>query len=179
MSKIKKFVGIDISKDTFDVCYPNGKHAIFANDSEGFKLFTKQLDDDFHCVMEQTGRYHHPLAYYLKSIGIAVSVENSLRIKRFSQLSLKATKTDKADAKVIRDYAVQFEPKEWLAPKSYIAKCRELRALVVLLKKQKTALMNQQHSLKSSVDPSKEVTKFLKKELVELLKKNQIFRKDN
>jgi transposase len=168
MNKNKEFVGIDISKDSFDVCYPNGKHAKFLNKLEGFKLFAKKLQSDWHCVMEQTGRYHHPLAHYLKSLEMTVSVENGLVIKRFSQLLLKSTKTDKADAKIIRDYAIQFNPKEWETPKPYISQCRELRSLVVLLKKQRTALKNQDHSLKSSVE---EVLKFLKKELIEMNKK--------
>lgn len=171
MNKSKEFVGIDISKDSFDVCYTDGKHDKFSNDQKGFKLFVKTLNTNSHCVMEQTGRYHQPLAYYLKSKAIAVTVENALVIKHFSQLLLKTAKTDKADAKVIRDYAIQFKPKEWEAPKSYIAKCRELRALVILLQKQQTAFKNQQHSLKSSVDPCVDVLKFLKKELQEMKKK--------
>lgn len=171
MNKIKEFVGIDISKDSFDVCDAEGKHDKYSNDVEGFKAFLETLNFDSHCVMEQTGRYHQPLACYLKSKGIPVSVENALVIKHFSRLLLKTAKTDKADAKVIRDYAVQFRPKEWEPPKAYIAKCRELRALVVLLQKQQTAFKNQDHSLKSSVAPCAEVLKFLRKELQGLVKK--------
>ena len=171
MNEVKEFVGIDISKDSFDVCYPDGKHEKFSNNNEGFKSFLEKIDLEWHCVMEQTGRYHHPLAHYLKSFDITVSVENGLVIKRFSQLLLKSTKTDKADAKTIRDYAIQFKPKEWEAPEEYISEGREIRSLVILLKKQRTALKNQEHSLKSSNKPSKQVLKFLKKEQLELSKK--------
>lgn len=171
MNEVKEFVGIDISKDSFDVCYADDKHTVFSNDQNGFKQFVKTLNDSTHCVMEQTGRYHQPLAYYLQSKSIGVSVENALVIKHFSRLLLKSTKTDKADARLIKDYAVQFKPKEWEAPKPYIAKCRDLRALIVLLQKQQTAFKNQQHSLKSSVDPCLEVLKFLKRELNQMKKK--------
>ena len=171
MNKNKEFVGIDISKDCFDVCYSDGKFDKFSNDQKGFKLFVKSLNTESHCVMEQTGRYHQPLAHYLKSKSITVTVENALVIKHFSRLLLKSTKTDKADAKLIRDYAIQFQPKEWEAPKVYIAKCRELRSLVILLQKQQTAFKNQLHSLKSSVNPCSEVVKFLRTELLELKQK--------
>lgn len=171
MNEVKEFVGIDISKDSFDVCYSDDKHAIFSNDKEGFKLFLKTLKINSHCVMEQTGRYHQPLACYLKLHAVAVSCENALVIKHFSRLLLKSAKTDKADAKLIRDYAIQFQPREWEPPKAYISECRELRALVVLLQKQQTALKSQLHSLKSSVNPCKEVLKFLRKEIQELKQK--------
>jgi transposase len=171
MNEVKEFVGIDISKDSFDTCDVLGKYDKFSNNVKGFKIFEKTLNENSHCVMEQTGRYHQPLAHYLRSKGHKVSVENALVIKHFSRLLLKSVKTDKADAKLIRDYAIQFSPKEWQEPKIYISKCREIRALVLLLQKQQTAFKNQSHSLKSSVNPCSEVLKFLCKELKEVKKK--------
>ena len=171
MNEVKEFVGIDISKDSFDVCYPDGKYDKFSNNLDDFRLFLKTLKPNNHCVMEQTGRYHQRLAYYLKEKEIAVSVENALVIKHFSRLLLKSAKTDKADAKLIRDYAIQFQPKEWEQPKVYISRCREIRGVIVLLKKQQTALKNQEHSLKSTVDPSTQLLKFLRKELLQMKKK--------
>ena len=150
MNKIKEFVGIDISKDYFDVVYPNGKYDRFANSMKGFRIFEKTLNGNAHCVMERTGRYYESLAFYLKERGIIVTVENALVIKRFVQMHLKVTKTDKADAKMIQLYAEVFQPKEWIAPKKSILQSKELCALSNQLKKQKTALHNQLHSIKVS-----------------------------
>jgi transposase len=51
MSKDKEYVGIDISKDYFDVCYADGKHNQFENNKEGFSKFKKTISDNSHCVL--------------------------------------------------------------------------------------------------------------------------------
>ncbi len=60
---------------------------------------------DSICVMEATGVYHLPLAKYLHSKDIDLSVVNPTRIKRFSQMTLNRNKTDKSDAKMISLHA--------------------------------------------------------------------------
>jgi transposase len=168
MNKGKEFVGIDISKDFFDVFYRDGRHEKFANTLKGFKQFLKTLSAKAHCVMEQTGRYYEPLAFFLKEKEIAVSVENALVIKRFMQMHLKSTKTDKADAKLIQEYATVFEPKEWRAPSESVQQSRELWALSGQLKKQKTALGNQLHSIKTSGRGGKVVQQIIKRQVKEI-----------
>ena len=98
MNKDKQYVGIDMSKDVFDVSYPDGSHKTFVNNKAGFKKFLKSLSANVQCVMENTGRYHQPLAYYLYDHEVDVSVMNVLVIKRFIQMRLRVTKTDKADS---------------------------------------------------------------------------------
>ena len=105
MNKATKFLGIDISKDVFDVSFPDGKHLQFTNDNKGYLQFGKLLTQDHHCVMEATGSYHLCLATWLFIEGRSISVVNALVIKRFVQMRLKLAKTDKADAKMIRLYA--------------------------------------------------------------------------
>lgn len=117
MKKYTNFYGIDVSKDTFDVMDAQGKHSQFSNNSAGFKKFLKELKNTDLCVLEVTGVYHLLLSNYLYSNNIPVSVENPLRIKRFSQMHLKRNKTDKADAKMICLYAQNqevtlYRPKE-------------------------------------------------------------------
>ncbi len=150
MSKNKQYAGIDMSKDVFDVSYPDGSHKTFENDKQGFRSFIQSLSGEVHCVMENTGRYHQPLACYLYDHCLDVSVMNALVIKRFIQMRLKVTKTDKADAKMIREYAEWDSPELWEPPSEYITQCKNLRGLVALLVKQRTALKNQLHSLKNS-----------------------------
>ncbi len=104
MNKSAIFVGIDISKDTFDVYDSEQGHFQFNTDANGFKLFRKQLTSDHWCVMEATGCYDQRLAITLFEKGLRISVINPLIIKRFMQIKLSRLKTDKSDAKMICRY---------------------------------------------------------------------------
>lgn len=99
------YLGIDISKDTFDVINKEGKHTQYSNNNKGFSKFYKAIPKNSLCTMEVTGIYHLCLAKFLFYKEVAVSVVNPLRIKRFSQMHLSRNKTDKADAKIIALYA--------------------------------------------------------------------------
>ncbi len=99
MNKNKQFLGIDISKDVFDVVDHQDHHHQYSNDQSGFKEFHKILTQQSHCVMEVTGSYYQGLANWLHSKSIDVSVVNPLSVKRFIQMRLKTSKTDKADGR--------------------------------------------------------------------------------
>jgi transposase len=149
MSKCKEFFGIDISKDVFDVVDFQEKHYQFKNDHSGFKEFGKLLDEYSHCVMEATGCYYQKLATWLYSRSINVSVVNPLSVKRFIQMRLKTSKTDKLDAQMIRRYGEAEQPKLWSPPSKLIIEATELHKLIELLVKQRAALKNKLHGLKS------------------------------
>jgi transposase len=147
MSKNKQFCGIDISKDLFDVVDHLEHHHQFQNDASGFKEFGKILTENSHCVMEVTGSYYQGLATWVHSKSIDVSVVNPLSVKRFIQMRLKASKTDKADAKMIRLYAEAENPGLWQPPSEYIIEANDLHRLITLLLRQRTALKNKLHGL--------------------------------
>jgi transposase len=98
MSKITEFFGIDISKDVFDVVDSSENHYQFKNDLSGFRELGKMLGENSHCVMEVTSCYYQELATWLYSRSFKVSVVNPLSVKRFIQMRLKTSKTDKLDA---------------------------------------------------------------------------------
>ncbi|MGI9570963.1 MAG: IS110 family transposase [Desulfobulbia bacterium] len=159
MNKIKQFCGIDISKDVFDVVDHLEHHHQFKNDASGFKEFGKILVENSHCVMEVTGCYYQGLANWLYSRSINVSVVNPLSVKRFIQMRLKTSKTDKADAGMIRLYGEAENPELWHPPSEYIIEANELHGLITLLLRQRTALKNKQHALKAKgISKSKVVT---------------------
>ena len=149
MSKCKEFFGIDISKDVFDVVGPSENHHQFKNDPSGFKAFGKLLDGSSHCVMEATGSYYQGLATWLFSQSIDVSVVNPLSVKRFIQMRLKTSKTDKMDALMIRLYGESEEPKLWNPPSKLIIEATELHKLIELLVRQRAGLKNRLHALES------------------------------
>ena len=149
MNKSKKFFGIDISKDVFDVMDHSDIHHQFKNDLTGFRKFGKILSEDSHCVMEVTGSYYQNLATWLFSKSIDVSVVNPLSVKRFIQMRLKTSKTDKSDARMIRFYGEYEEPGLWQPPSEYIIEANELHKLIEFLLRQRTALKNKLHGLSS------------------------------
>lgn len=147
MDKIKHYCGIDVSKDTIDVKSIQIGHKVYDNNLKGFRNLLKESSPKTHFVMEATGVYHEKLALFLYNKGCSVSVVNPLVIKRFSQMLLRSTKTDKADAEMIFMFASKNDPDLWKPLAAYIEACKDLNGVLSLLLKQRTALLNKQHSL--------------------------------
>jgi transposase len=118
-------LGVDISKDTFDVALLREgkfKHKKFRNTASGFKELSVWLDrlkvTSMHVCMEATGTYGEALAQYLFDANHQVSVVNPARIKGFSQGELMRTKTDKSDASLIARFCLAMKPMLW-SPEPY------------------------------------------------------------
>jgi transposase len=152
----KIVVGIDISKDSFDVALPHGskegcyQHLKFGNTAAGFKQLFSHLPAASHCVMEASGVYYLPLAIYLHGQGMRVSVVNPLTIKRFAQMRLMRAKTDKKDAAIIAEYGKVEKPVLWQPRPQHMLQMQQLQTLQDNLASQLTRLKNQQQTFKSS-----------------------------
>ncbi|CDF80827.1 transposase, IS110 family [Formosa agariphila KMM 3901] len=170
MNKDIKYFGIDISHLVFDVTDSDGNYYQFKNTISGFKKFTKLLDLDSHCVMEATGYYHYQLAYYLLELGIKVSVENPLAVKRFIQMKLSKIKTDKSDSKLICEYAKQVDLKPWEGQSKHQTECLQMTRLLSVYTKQSTMLKNKIHGEAVLGNPSKAVVSSIKRSLKHVLK---------
>lgn len=126
MAKVSKIIGIDISKEKFDACFSfnEGEKSVqdsYSYDEKGIRLFLKEVQDDCICVMEATGVYHLRLAYALYDRGVSVSIVNPLSVKNFSRAVMCRTKTDKADARLLVEYARRMEITIWEpTPSNYI-----------------------------------------------------------
>ncbi len=116
----KEIIGIDFSKDKFDVyCRCCGAHAVFANTTEGFKQFKKWLRkllgknvSDAFIVMEHTGIYTYMFEQYLHQEKISFTKKPGYEIKHSS--GLVRGKNDKVDAKRIAEYG--WEKRDKLQP---------------------------------------------------------------
>lgn len=105
------FVGIDVAKNKHDVAVLNeqGKLVLkpitFSNNRDGFEFLhntLKQLNQDCLIALEDTGHYAFNLLNFLHQQGYQIYTYNPLLIKEFAKsLSLRKTKTDKKDARVI------------------------------------------------------------------------------
>lgn len=165
MSKITNYVGIDISKDFFDVFDPMKGHMQYSNDSQGIKLFFKTLSPESWCIMEATGSYYQKLAMFLYTKEISLSVVNPLVVKRFIQMKLRRNKNDKADAKMISQYGNEQQVTQWKPDPEYIELCSVLFSTMELYTKQLTALKNKLHSVQSRGIKGGVIVKSLNKQI--------------
>ncbi|HHT9130839.1 MAG TPA: IS110 family transposase [Candidatus Brocadiaceae bacterium] len=126
MKELKSCVGIDVSKDSFEVCIKQLKdergvikatHS-FQNEFSGFESllnWTLRKVSNPIFVMETTGVYHEDLTHYLYENGQKVSVVLANKMKHFAKSLNMKTKTDKADAQMIAQYGLE-RPLEWWKP---------------------------------------------------------------
>lgn len=164
-----KFIGIDISKQTFDVGYQKQeKWQLFQlpNTPKGFTSLLGHLNQEDYVVMEASGPYYLPLASYLYNKGYKVVVENPLVIKRYSQMKLYRAKTDKKDAQAIAQYASINPLKLWVPDSGVIIGLKQLQTAIEGLQKMILQAKNQLSAFKSSglVEPTlaKELSKTIK-----------------
>lgn len=135
------FVGIDVAKSKHDCCIIDSNGVIIddslriPNTKEGFNtLYTSIISalesSDLSNVkigLESTGHYSTNITNYLYSKGFHITVLNPLVTNAFRKVgTLRKTKTDKCDAKVIATMLFSDESKSY-SPSSY--QIQELKSL--------------------------------------------------
>lgn len=182
MIKEQNYVGIDISKLTFDVAILNQKktynHHKFSNDEEGFLSFFKLLDKESDvCIMEASGPYYLKLATFLQSKRVSVSVINPLVIKRFSQMRMIRTKTDKKDASMIAEYGKTEKPDLWSSDQDYVLELKQMFAYTEQLNKHRTGLLRQREAFNHNSVSSDDLNKSLNRMVIEIEKEISLIEK--
>ena len=172
-------IGIDMSKDTFQACFDEGKGKKFDNTEDGIKGFVSEIlklkfrKNDTRIGVESTGVYHLLLAIRLTDLGWSVYVINPLESHKMIMQGLRTVKTDRLDAEKIRLMTLSkhgylfCDTKETLILKGLIS---ERLALVEMRQQTKQRLgvnklktLALQSSLPSShQDPLKTLTKNIK-----------------
>lgn len=164
---MSKCTGIDISKQTFDCSITNEDGKIEArklpNNLKGFEKLKTLLPEGAHVVMESSGPYYYQLAFFLFKNNIRISVVNPLVIRRFCQMRMVRTKTDKKDAAMIREYGITEKPKLWEPDAPSITKLKQLNGAIDLLDKNITALSNQLEAFTQMPDADKKLLSSIKK----------------
>ncbi len=153
-------LGIDISKDKFDVALLKSDQIIargqFSNNRPGFKelnIWLKKRDTDVvWACLEATGRYGDQLAFTLHENGHQVSIVNPVKIKRYAESKLRRNKTDQLDAALISDFCATQKPDLWTPPPLEIRQLQEMvRRLNTLIGERTREQNRQQSGLKSEV----------------------------
>jgi transposase len=154
--RFKWFLGIDVSKETFDACcIPGHGERLFnlsaSMDRKGFEELIKQLPtlsipkESVLVGMESTACYHINLYSFLVSLGYSVMVINPLLISNFVKLQLRKTKTDKKDAYVIAQFLLLN--RDCLSQTILSSDISDLRDL----SRQRESLVDQMSSTKSEI----------------------------
>ena len=174
MTKVSKIIGIDISKEKFDVCFsfqPCGYSSkTYTYNDGGISCFLNEVPADCICIMEATGIYHLRLAYALNKRGVYVSIVNPLSVKNFSRAVMCRTKTDKADARQLVDYARRMELVEWQPTSENYIRIQQIYRTIELFMTNKTQLENQLEAISNSPIQDRILRSILKRNIT-LLKK--------
>jgi transposase len=177
-TQFETFVGIDVSKDKFDVAYSHlTKGKTFAYTKAGLKKFLlslKEFDEPFICL-EATGGLERELARTLHENGCSVAVVNPRQIRNFARASNQLAKTDQIDARIISQFAETMQPRTTLALTTSQQKIRDFTARRRQLSKM---LVQERNRLGSTVDKDirkmiQQVIKLYKKQLEAVQKKQQ------
>lgn len=158
----KHFIGIDVSKQTLDLCVMQQNQKVFSltisNSEKELKLFWKQLlkqcphfdgEQAIFC-MEHTGIYNNFILDFLLSKHVAICLENPTQIKYSN--GMQRGKNDKIDAERIALYAYKEREnlKTWQPPRTVIKLLKHLSVL-------RTRLLNSKKALSA---PLKELSSF-------------------
>lgn len=132
----KQFLGIDISKDSFDITLLKSSGEVklekkLLMDRDGFDTLLKYLSlypkDSLLIAMEATGIYHLPLLTFLFENSFKCVVINPILIKSFiGSTTLRKTKNDKKDAASIALFTLKSHQLLHLASPDTIETLRPL-----------------------------------------------------
>jgi transposase len=156
---MKLVAGIDVSKDSLQVCLKEQSEKgigikrthSFSNDYNGFKELLKRSGKDpsepVAYVMEATGSYYENVACFLYDQGREVYVVLANRIKHYAKSLNVKTKTDKVDASIIAGFGIE---REMSKREPVCAEYRQLRDLcreLLSIRKEVNRAKNQRHAM--------------------------------
>jgi len=134
------YVGIDISKASFDVdSYPVAQPACFTNDEPGRAAAASYLRglQPSLIVVEATGGLEAPLVGQLATAGLSVAVVNPRQARDFAKAIGVLAKTDRVDAQMLARFgqavkpAVRpLKPEETLALEAMLTRRRQIIEMI-------------------------------------------------
>jgi len=110
---VEKFVGIDVSKSTLDVCIEPAVQTLHvAYDEAGVRQVVSRLKEvkPILIVIEATGGLEVRIATELASLGLPVAVINPRQARDFAKATGQLAKTDQVDAAALAAFAKAIRP---------------------------------------------------------------------
>jgi transposase len=132
MAAYQRVCGIDVAKETLEVCLLGGdqpRRLSPSNDARGFAEITTfcQKQQVQIVVLEATGGYQRALVRALAEAKLPVAVVNPGRVRHYALAEGLLAKTDQVDAQMIAGYGLKLVPKPTALR---TAEQQELQALV-------------------------------------------------
>lgn len=154
MSHTSHFVGIDISKSSFDICIlPDGRSVRFANTAAGVADFIAcilRLGRIERLVLEPTGGYERLVVSALLAAQLPVAKVNAQQVRQFARACGQLSKTDRIDAFVLADYGRRMQTKVLVASSpgqamlaDLVSRYRQLSHMIVQEKNRREKLARQ------------------------------------
>jgi transposase len=109
----KIYVGIDVSKDTFNIaCCPAALKTCLPNTPDGHRRLCQSLKNHNIAliVLEATGGYERPIVAELLEANLPVVVVNPRQVRDFARGLGQFAKTDSIDAEVLAKFAQLVQP---------------------------------------------------------------------
>ena len=156
---VNHFVGVDVSKAKLDVATESRVFEV-DNTESAIGQFVSEIDGSTHVVLEATGGYERLLVSLLHEHGIAVSVVNPRRVRKFAEGIGRDAKTDAIDAGVLKRYGEVVVPAPLLAQSDEEEK---LKALVERRRQVLGLIGQEKNRLQQTAD--KEIQDYIQKSL--------------
>lgn len=197
MKLIKKVTGIDISKDSFTVCFGTlddtlnqkiSKSFTFPNNTKGFKTLIKSVNniDVFRSedkdiplwfVVEATGVYYENLAYFLAENNFSVSVVLPNKTKNFFKTLKNKSKTDSLDAEGLTQFGLEKQLDRWQTPSPVFKELKELTRELNSVTTIITQLKNKLHAKEHSHNANDQTVKRLNQQIAFFKKQQKLIEK--
>jgi len=185
---VKQIVGIDVAQKELVVCLGRMSddwspeiyaHKAFVNNAKGFialeNWVTSLIDPEasVRFVMEATGVYHEPLAYYLFDRGNAISIVLPNKISNYFRTLEVKTITDQTASHATTLFGLERKLEDWKRPNAVYKRLRQLARERDQLVQERTLVKNQLHAEKSEAEPSSSSMMRMKKRIT-LLDKQEM-----
>ncbi len=166
---LKQVAGIDVAKNELVVSLGHideeltvtiFAHKTFANKPSGFSMLKKWAQKMFPqevavlYVMEATGVYHEPLAYWLSDNSLPVSIVLPNKISNFSKTLDINTITDKTASEAICRFGLGRKLTAWQKPRKVFRELKQLTRERNQLIQERTVLKNQLHAENAEAFPN-------------------------
>jgi transposase len=189
---MKMSIGFDVSKETVDVAFFDGKmmeHFQVENSKMGFEqVYKKTRKGDLEeqvLTMEATGVYHQRLAEFFYKKGYIVSIVNPLIVKRYADMKMMRAKTDKVDSQLIAQYGFYEKPfpykeisKNRQKIKAFLNAIDDLQQTKIQNKNRLEALSHQANKMKEVEKIYKDINNHIDEQIKQIEKKVRILSKD-
>lgn len=110
MKPVRIHIGVDVGKDSLDVCYPDGTKERIKNAKPGrARLVREALELGAVIAFEATGPYEEPLADECLARGVKAVRLDAWGTRKYAESQGRIEKTDAIDCEMIRDYAASLK----------------------------------------------------------------------